>query len=136
MESTKIPKSKAKTAYGLLTEVKRLILKEPKRYDQTLWIVGRTGGDHLVDRSFPACDTVGCVFGWVAMLKGPLKFEFDETYSIARKILGLTEGQTYKLVHPSAAKHPPQTKAHAQSGARHITRFQKTYMAQLKAKKV
>jgi hypothetical protein len=29
-----MPVSKAKTAYGLLSEIRKLILEEPKRYDQ------------------------------------------------------------------------------------------------------
>src|SRR4051812_46510738 len=60
-----MPVSKAKTAYELLGEIRKLILEEPLRYDQEKWL---DVGCLLHDRE-PKCGTVGCVAGWVVALK-------------------------------------------------------------------
>lgn len=62
MKTKALPKSKAKTAYGLLSEVRRLILEEPKRYDQGAFIcrIGGKGRSWDLDpEQAPACGTVG-----------------------------------------------------------------------------
>lgn len=137
-KQTTIPKSKAKTAYGLLTEVKRLILAEPKRYRQTTWGVRESVDGPVYD--MPACGTVACVAGWVMTLKRPRKPLDFLTGENAQKILGLSETQhtelfaAYALVSRTSAA--PQTLAYAKAGAAHIAAFQQKYAAQLKAKKV
>jgi hypothetical protein len=91
MKKDLIPKSKAKTAYGLLSEVRKLILEEPKRYDQGIYIARINGANDSVDlrseyRQEPACGTVACVAGWVATLKRGSKFGYDEADEIASEI--------------------------------------------------
>lgn len=58
-----IPRSKAKTAWGLLEDVKKAIRAEPKRADMTTFGARRPPTD-----GGPACGTVGCVAGWIALL--------------------------------------------------------------------
>lgn len=58
-----IPRSKAKTVLGLLKDVKRVILEEPKRANMGVFykeISPSYGG--------PACGTVGCFAGWVCLM--------------------------------------------------------------------
>jgi hypothetical protein len=133
-----VPKSKAKTAYGLLSEVRKLILEEPLRYNQACFIERRKDWEssHLSMPHFAACGTMGCVAGWVATLKHPDEFSYCETSRLAAEILGLTSDQEDLLFDGEAAKGREQTLAHAKSGAAHIARFQKKYEKQLKATRV
>ena len=142
-----LPKLKARTAYGLLSQVKQLILEEPKRYNQGIFISKRSNGAYNPEE-YPACGTIGCVAGWVTMLVDPREDEdmnwyWFEPTKIAQKALGL-EGYQCDLLFDGDAvdalagwKTPAEgTRAYARLGARHITRFQKRYEKQLKAKKI
>lgn len=150
MAKDKMPVSRAKTAYGLLSEIKALILEEPKRYNQSTWRLV-SSPEHM-----PACGTVCCVGGWIDTLKfkRPIPrirdggFVESPVFKRGRRVLGLTPSQAaelfdahaiaYVLGLPSYSIHVPAqgTHAYAQAGAEHITRFQKKYAKQLKAKKV
>lgn len=140
-----IPVSKATNAYELLDEVKALILEESTRYCQTTWIINDP--ETLMDEGLarPRCGTVACVAGWVAQLKaGPIShWDVLET---AGNILGLDRVERYALFNGDAIgdlcgvegmyEPAPQTPEYAELGAEHITRFQATHEAQLKAKAV
>lgn len=137
MAKTAIPRSKAKTAYGLLSEIRRLILEEPLRYNQT-WYWSNTNIGGLA----PACGTVGCVAGWTCALKGHTP---DHANYSAAYILGLSLGDAWELFAENAAGDTrdrlgratrASLRAHARRGAAHIARFQKKHAKQLKAKKV
>jgi hypothetical protein len=136
-----IKKSTAKTAFGLLSEIRQLILEEPKRYDQQSW---RTPQDEILPGEMPACGAVGCVFGWVDLLKSsrPITMkQLDLSDSLFAKrgmrILGLSRTQAAELYHGGAAGgRRSDLKGHARRGAAHIARFQKKYASQLKAKRV
>lgn len=139
-----VPTSRAKTAYGLLSEVRRLILAEPKRYSQGTWLqrAASTTPDLMPVGGFPSCGTVGCVAGWVATLKRPRRW-FNPLVSglIARRVLGLSEDQADLLFDGDAAyqRNPDadsQTAAHARAGAAHIYSFQKKFATQLRAKRL
>lgn len=130
-----IPKSRAKTAFALLSEVRTLILAEPLRYDQGSWL-NRIEDTPEAYEQFPACGTVGCVAGWVATLKAKHKFDPEEAIQIAQDVLGLDDEQEYELFNEEAAGGKSQSLDHAREGARHIRRFQKKYCTQLLAKKV
>jgi hypothetical protein len=140
MTKTTLPKSTAKTAYRLLTEIRGLILAEPKRYNQSRFIARANGvglADTHTELGFPACGTVGCVAGWVATLKHSASFKYVQTETIAAKVLGLDEKQRWELFSGSACiATDPQTIEHAEQGAAHIAAFQKKYAKQLKAKAV
>lgn len=151
VKTTLIPKSRARTAYGLLSEIRALILAEPKRYFQGRFIARQNGkgdADTKAPNGFPACGTVGCVAGWVATLTRGERFSYGDTEAIACDVLGLDRftGQTRELFSASALDWDasgnirrvlsPQTKRYAMFGAAHIRKFQKKYRAQLLAKKV
>lgn len=130
-----LPKSKAKNAYDLLSEVVAIVLAEPKRYDQARFIERRADGD-TVPRGFPACGTVGCVAGWIVTLKGPPTFEYKDVERLAQDILGPTLDTSDLFFGGALPGTAGQTKAHAKAGAAHIRAFQNDYEKQLRAKRV
>ena len=134
MKPTPLPKSKAKNAYDLLKDVRKVILEEPLRYDQTRSLVNKLYSPLQV--RFPTCNTIGCRAGWVVVLKRSRPFTIFNCWAEARDILGLTYDQADNLFTMFAVPHEPQTKAHAQAGAKGITAFIRKYKKQLQAKKV
>jgi hypothetical protein len=88
MKLKALPISKAKTAYGLLQDVKRAIFGEPKRVTMGCFI-----GRKDPDENGPACGTVGCFAGWVNILSGNRSHHADDFE--ARETLG--EDLTYYL---------------------------------------
>lgn len=125
--NTPLPTSDATNAYDLLTDIRRLIREEPKRYDQHTWI------EHPL-KGGPSCGTVGCVAGWVWTLKRP---EYTESIAdAAAKILGLEWSQAAELFNGGAVTGEAQTWWHGVQGRRHIWRFQRKYATQLKAKSI
>lgn len=72
---TPIPRlTKKTTAYELLNTVCKLITDEPKRYYQGWWISRQSGFCKSKVSEFPSCGTVGCVAGWVELLRsGPTR---------------------------------------------------------------
>ena len=142
MKLQSIPKSRAKTAYGLLSEVKRLIVEEPKRYNQGIDIRSANDSGRPLE-NFPACGMIGCVAGWVVVIKCERILPTYQIAEKATKILGLRPEQADELMDSCALEDytkkelPTEgTRAYAKLGARHITRFQKKYARQLKAKRV
>lgn len=134
-----LPKSRAKTAYGLLGEIKRLILAEPKRYNQRVYLEKRgpltLNALPLNPKDAPPCGTRACVAGCVATLKTRHP-RYHEAAYIAGHILGLTYKQKDQLFNGGAASGIPGTALHARSGAKHIANFQKRHADQLKATRV
>lgn len=140
--------SRVKNAYQLLSYVCKLILEEPKRYNQELYFdFDKT---HL-----SVCGTVACVAGWVSTLKGPGIKDADNAGPIAARVLGLNTTQAHDLFsgaalyaygeHVRVGKDPakqdliasqPQTVAYARLGVKHIRKFMKEHETQLKAKAV
>lgn len=60
-----IEPSNATTAWGLLKDVRKEILQEPKRADMSVFVntvYPRHGG--------PECGTVGCLAGWIVLKSG------------------------------------------------------------------
>jgi hypothetical protein len=151
MAKSAMPVSKARTAYGLLSEIRKLILEEPKRYDQTAWKRDQCG---IQKDLAPACGTTACVAGWVTVLKGNAALnsgswnEAEDRPAIsceAQGILGIADQQAWELFDgdaagyrwlPSGGETSSRIKAHANRGVKHITRFQQKYAKQLKAKRV
>lgn len=133
MKTELIPKSKAKTAYGLLSEVVAIITAEPMRLDMNDWLSHRGKHDDAWNsppKGYPVCGTVGCIGGWVDTLKG-------RECGAATEILGLSDTQEHRLFMPSGLMNmQPQTLAHARATVKHIRMFQKKYRKQLLAKKV
>lgn len=127
--STKLPTSKAKNAYDLLTDIGKLALEEPKRMRMGIWLVR---GDDLWlfrDVVIPACGTIGCIGGWTYVLRpGPA---VEDT-------LGLTRAMEHQLFYNLALCNDIDqgTLAHSERVVAHIKRFQKKYAKRLKAKAV
>ena len=83
----------------LLQKVKRHILEEPKRLYMHDF-VQRIGDGHtsVGAESFPPCGTVGCIAGWVCLLKFGMKYRASSgTADEAAKLLGLDDGQWNEL---------------------------------------
>lgn len=129
-------RTRAKTAYGLLSEVRRLILEEPKRYNQldTLTIRG-TRGNRIYDE-YPACGTVGCVAGWTTVLAAKNPARVRDVLTYARKVLGLNSAQEERLFNGFVVPGIRQSREHAAGGAVHIRRFQQEFASQLKRTKI
>lgn len=135
MSTTKIPKSKAKTAYGLLSEIATLALAEPLRLHMGVWKADPTDPDQewcsgvkAGELTYPACNTVACIGGWAETLK---------PHQPVGITLGLDLNRLEELTQPSWWRtREGQTPEHARKAVAHIRRFQKKYRAQLLAKKV
>lgn len=130
--STKVPRSKARTAYGLLSDVCAVVTEEPKRLAMGLWLARAdedSSGPPLL--GFPACGTVGCIGGWVEVLS-------PKNPACAETILGLDLNQSDTLFYDNDLCSAPgqQTASHARKVVSHIRKFQKKYRAQLLAKKI
>jgi hypothetical protein len=64
MASTTIPTSKATNAYDLLSDVRALILAEPKRLHMNYWKLvadSESVSAAQVPKGFPECGTVACI---------------------------------------------------------------------------
>lgn len=119
---TKLPKSDAKTAYVLLSDIIRLSMQEPKRMRMDSWSMQWFGNDG------PPCGTVGCIGGWTEVLR---------PNSRAGATLRLTEDQKQELFFGQLCEDRSQgTLRHAKRVAAHIRRFQRRNSAQLKATRV
>lgn len=94
--------SRAKTAWGLLLDVRKAIKSEPKRANMGVYC------DALApEHGGPSCGTVGCFAGWIMLLRGeshPLDSAFPAT-----QLLGgnKTEGGVIDFYLPS--KEPGYT---------------------------
>lgn len=148
MKLRPIPKSKAKTAWGLLADVKRAILAEPKRAD--MGVFRRTVRP---EHGGPACGTVGCFAGWVTLLHNPRwpappssVWEPSPIANKAHEILG--EGCNFYTVPgpddyvfnsgdgDACQRTRAGTKAHARAVVARIDKFMRVNAKVLKAKKV
>lgn len=128
MSHTKaLPKSKAKNAFDLLSEIAALTKDEPRRMRMESWggIIGNAKG---MDKA-PSCGTVGCIGGWVDVLKGSDEHAID--------VLGIDTLQADELFYGEEVNDARQgTVRHARRVIALIRRFQKKYAKQLKAKRV
>lgn len=154
-----LPTSRAKTAYGLLAAICKLIVAEPKRYNQDYYLISNNNKPEsfLAERwraagRMPACGTVGCVAGWAVQLKFPEQAvgidRLSNTAMTAREMLGLSSEQGYDLFDHTAlgkvakteaeiaALVAPGTEAYAALGVKHIRQFMAANKQQLKAKRI
>lgn len=148
-----IPLSKAKTAWGLLLDVKKAIRSEPKRANMSVYcdkLAPQHGG--------PACGTVGCFAGWVMLLRGE-EHSFDAAFP-ASQLLGGSKDAGGVIDFRLPSKQPgfilsgfhvfnsgggdacmsevtqPGTKAHAKAVIDRIDRFMKKNEKALKSVKL
>ena len=133
-----LPRSKAKTAWGLLQDVKRAIQEEPKRANMQV-----ITQEHLPEEGGPSCGTVGCFAGWVSILAGKRNVMSTRT---AEKILGrkldyYTVGTLSKYVFNAGsgdecARTKLGTPSHARAVVNRIKRFMRINKSALKKKRV
>lgn len=147
MTAPKLPTSKAKTAYGLLSEIAALALQEPKRMRMSTWLNRKAKRMYGADAT-PACGTVGCIAGWGAILAGTKReqralersgAEFDGVIpwkAIGARIFGLNESDALQLFKADGIAGNQGTLQHARNVVKCIRRFQQQHAAQLKAKRV
>ncbi|SRR5581483_3597442 len=135
-------KSRAKTAYGLLSEIAKLALDEPKRLRMGTYLSQRNEYDpedppHIGVQQWPACGTIGCIAGWAKFLTDAPS-NGEGMGEVARRVLGLSHEQATELFHDEALVHDDErgTKAHAKAAVRHLRAFQKANAAQLKTTRV
>jgi hypothetical protein len=66
-----LPRSKAKTSWGLFREVRQAVLAEPKRLDMSTYVRDAAASlwPPVREDDRPACDTQGCVAGWMVILR-------------------------------------------------------------------
>lgn len=134
-----IPKSKAKTAYGLLGGVCAVITAEPLRLDMQIVCLRDPAAVSVRYNKSPVCGTVGCIAGWALTLNGkttPQETNYGVTW-YAAELLGLDSTQEEELFQPRRLMGSnQQTAQHAERVVAHIRKFQKKYRAQLIAKQV
>src|SRR5678815_3817725 len=139
MARAAVPKSTAKNAYELFEDVCKVILEEPKRYNQSTWVEQlRVHADVDRKEEFAACGTMACIAGWMAILKrGRTVFRnnveiadkahrlvnpsYDAPFEVVRGLDDLFNGG---LIDPDI---DPGTKRYAQAGVREIKRFMKKH---------
>jgi hypothetical protein len=137
---------KAKTAYGLLSNIIRIIEKDARHMRMGQWIMDP---DNLLEAERPECGTVGCIGGWIDTITE------RRNYRNAQKTLGflrmspLTESGDYSpeyleedraiegLMFGELCSASGQgTKKHARAVIKVIRKFQKTHKARLLKTKV
>lgn len=142
---TKLPTSRAKTAYGLLSEVIK-IARNPRRIRMEMWFgdVERSG---IVEDERPACGTVGCIGGWTEFL---YQQGGKRAFKRADEILGFPTMANYGsdaqaendvaingLFYSDVCNDAKQgTVKHARRVISLIRRFQRTHKARLLRTKV
>ncbi len=146
-EFAPLPTHNAKTAYGLLNAIARVITEEPKRLDMSVvcYRKERLLRDAITDLEWnkikiPACGTVGCIAGWALVLTGLTSESTaigNETW-MAEMVLGLTPNQGKELFFPPAliGGSERQTVKHVNDTVKHIRKFQRANKAQLQNTKL
>ncbi len=137
MKLKKIPLSKAKTAWGLLQDVKRAITEEPKRANIEIpW------GTKRPKQGGPACGTVGCFNGWIGFLSG-WGMNWDAPYTLMGRYLNYyfeSRGEVFAYFNAGSGDAcgttSPGTRAHARAVVARINRFMKANEVALKARKL
>lgn len=150
-----IPTSKAKTAYGLLRDVQRAILNEPKRADMECFVMSQDQDEDGTTGDFPACGTVGCFAGWVTLLAGANSYNRSirqNAATVAMNILGSNLEYDFKAKDEfgyvgdwnyfnsgggdQCSRTRVRTRAHARAVVNRINRFIRQNLKALKARKL
>jgi hypothetical protein len=141
-----LPLSKAKTAYGLLQDVKRAMLAEPKRVTMTCFV-----GKQAPEENGPACGTVGCFAGWVNLLSGNFTpcadddnaknvLGYDLNYFLQGDGENLERNETFYVFNGGFGDGitglQQGTRRYAQAVVRRINRFIKVNEKALRARKL
>ena len=79
--TTTLPPFTGETFDDLLADVEQRIREEPARLDMRTWVSAIDGVIHqdlVIPRAMPACGTVCCVGGWMALRSGRIN-TFDDS---------------------------------------------------------
>lgn len=131
-----LPRSRAKTAWGLVQDVKRAMREEPLRVDMRTYARKKSPS-----KGGPACGTVGCFRGWLSILGGenPDPFVAQGFWTLLPENVDLSFGPDNKFhvfnagSGDSCESTRPGTRAHARAVIQRINRFAKKNEAKLKA---
>lgn len=133
-----IPSSRAKTAWGLLQDVKRAIRDEPKRADMNVFTQKRDQED-----GGPQCGTVGCIAGWVSLLATGKRVnnEFPAIKLLGDDVEYQTVGDDCHHVFnagfgDNCSTTKPGTRKHANAVIARINKFMRINAKVLKARKL
>lgn len=132
-----LPRSRAKTAWGLCSNVIKVIQAEPKRANMRRYV-----HDQPPEQGGPACGTVGCFGGWISLLGSPSRYKLISPQVILGDVVH------YAIVGPekehvfnsgdgdACASTTPGTVAHMRAVVRRIKKFMKVNEKALKARKL
>lgn len=135
-----MPTSDAKNAHALLDDVCVWVTEENKAINMRVYAA--QPNDIYAPQGKPMCDAVGCIGGWVVLLKHPTTRHNSDIGAIAAKMLGasLSEHDNgfggLRLFNPKGIDAPAGTKEHAEQVVARIRRYQKRHKTRLLAKKV
>ena len=136
-----IPRSNAKTAWGLCQDVIRAIKKDPKRADMAVF-----GATLLPQYGGPACGTIGCLAGWICRLAGKPGTRANDI--VAKHIIDPKAQLDYFTVGPQdfyvfnagdgdrCETTPPSSRAHAHAVVTRMKKFMRINETKLKAQRI
>jgi hypothetical protein len=138
MAKAALPRSKAKNAYDLLSDVCDVVLAEPKRLQMVTWLeFAASARKWLEPDEIPVCGTVACVAGWAVILKrGRRRVEECpdcDIPTVAGELLGLDPALKETLFGTMPLAEGGST-AHVEQEVAFVRAFQAKHEAQLKAK--
>ena len=135
-----IPRSKAKTAWGLCQDVIRAIKKDPKRANMSVF-----SEVFLPEDGGPACGTIGCLAGWICRLAGR---HTKDCRTTAKHIIDPKGQLHYSIAGPwnydvfnagggdRCAITPPGSRAHAHAVVVRMKKFMRINKKALKAQRI
>ena len=134
-------RSNATNAYDLMTDIAAYILEEPKRIWMGFWMVqGNEAIRDALDKTGPACGTVGCIAGNTCLLTGRIPRSQHNVWPRATQILsgknGELESDLDTLFLDTKVPARYGTKRYAQIVASRIREFQYDHEADLRAIKI
>lgn len=132
-------RSNAKTAYGLMTDIRAYILEEPKRVYMGDWIIrGKKAIELKFETEAPVCGTVGCIAGNAMVLRGRLMTSRVGAEA-ARLISGgdkLIEEKLWDLFLGAKVNAEYGSSKYARIVAARITRLQRRFKTKLQRVKL
>ncbi len=137
-----LPRSKAKTAYGLVMDARRAIADEPKRANMSTYVDERSP-----ENGGPACGTVGCFAGWIILAANRVDPVNETVYdaTVAHRLIGeevdyYTVSRGHHVFNSGAgdacAQTEPGTRPHAKAVLARIDKFVAVNKAKLRARKL
>jgi len=149
-----IPKSKAKTSWGLLRDVRKAMLAEPRRVDMITFVRDLDSYEWMMEsrsRPQPACGTQGCIAGWMHLvtstevgkarsrsLAQQRAFQLlpESVHEDAARLFYDHHDEKGKFPYPWPASIPAGTPAYAKAVVRNLDKFMRKHERALRAFKL